>query len=45
MKKQLLKTYAEVYELENNTGYLCKTRGGRWIVCDSAGRVVYGSAA
>lgn len=42
MKKQLSKLYAEVYELEHDSGFLCKTRGGTWVVCDPTGNVIYG---
>lgn len=38
-KTQLLRTYAEVAELERG-GWLCKRRDGRWVVVDADGREV-----
>ena len=35
-KAQLLTRYTEVYALERD-GWLCKTRGGAWVVLDAAG--------
>lgn len=40
-KSQLLRTYAEVAELERG-GYICKRRDGRWVVVDKDGREVTG---
>ena len=36
-KTQLLRTYAEAYELERG-GYICKRRDGRWVVVTVDGR-------
>ena len=36
-KSQLLRTYAEVAELERG-GYICKRRDGRWVVVTVDGR-------
>lgn len=38
-KAQLLKAYAEAYELERG-GYICKRRDGRWVVVTADGREV-----
>jgi len=38
-KRELLRTYAEAYELERG-GYICKRRDGRWVVVDKDGREV-----
>jgi len=40
-KRELLKHYAEVYELERG-GWLCKRRDGRFVVVDVEGREVAG---
>ena len=40
-KRELLRTYAEAYELERG-GYICKRRDGRWVVVDKDGREVTG---
>ena len=36
-KTQLLRTYAEAYELDDG-GYICKRRDGRWVVVSADGR-------
>lgn len=38
-KRELLRTYAEVAELERG-GYICKRRDGRWVVVTVDGREV-----
>ena len=38
-KRDLLRHYAEVYELERG-GWLCKRRGGAFVVVDADGREV-----
>jgi len=38
-RAQLLARYAEVYELERS-GWLCRTRGGKWVVVDVEGQEV-----
>jgi len=40
-KRELLRLYAEVYELERG-GWLCKTRGGKWVIVDVEGQEVTG---
>ena len=40
-KRDLLRHYAEVVELERG-GWLCKTRGGKWLVVDVEGQEVTG---
>ena len=38
-KRELLTRYAEVYELERG-GWLCKRKGGSWVIVDEEGREV-----
>ena len=38
-KRELLRTYAEAYELDGG-GYICKRRDGRWVVVTADGREV-----
>mgnify|MGYP000939987008 FL=1 len=40
-KAQLLKAYAEAYELDGG-GYICKRRDGRWVVVTQDGREAAG---
>jgi hypothetical protein len=39
-KAQLLTLYAEVYELEHGSGWLCKHAKRGWVVLDAAGKEV-----
>ena len=40
-KRELLKVYAEVAELDGpRGGYICKRRDGRWVIVGADGREV-----
>jgi hypothetical protein len=40
LRADLLKRYSEVYALENDSGWLCKTRAGKWVVLDATGKAI-----
>lgn len=37
---ELRKVYAEVYELERDSGWLVKDKRGKWLALDKQGKVV-----
>lgn len=40
MTAELRKVYAEVYELERDSGWLVKDKRGKWLLLDKQGKVL-----
>ena len=40
MTAELRKVYAEVYELEHDSGWLVKDKRGKWLLLDKQGKVL-----